>query len=123
MIVTSTAKTFVSSLEDEEIEQYSSDGFVDQPRLVTQSKIKATHVVKDDNWYDDLDADVDSSESSRIKSHLLKGFKQRVQGEQIEKYEQIRRAHMVFRLNGFESVEGQRAMTRAESLVKQVYHE
>jgi hypothetical protein len=63
-------------------------------------------VVKDDNWYDDLDADVDSSESSRIKSHLLKGFKQRVQGEQIEKYEQIRRAHMVFRLNGFESVEG-----------------
>ena len=26
--------------------------------------------------------------------------------EQIEKYEQIRRAHMFFRLNGFDSVEG-----------------
>lgn len=36
----------------------------------------------------------------------MSGYKERVLGEQIEKYEQVRRAHMVFRLNGFESPEG-----------------
>ena len=42
------------------------------------------------------------------------GYKERVLGEQIEKYEQVRRAHMVYRLNGWESEEGSAALERAE---------
>lgn len=47
-------------------------------------------------------------------SEYLSGYKERVLGEQIEKYEQVRRAHMVFRLNGWESEAGAAALERAE---------
>lgn len=47
-------------------------------------------------------------------SEYLTGYKERVLGEQIEKYEQVRRAHMVFRLNGWESEAGAAALERAE---------
>ena len=47
-------------------------------------------------------------------SEYLSGYKERVLGEQIEKYEQVRRAHMVFRLNGWESEAGSAALERAE---------
>jgi len=30
---------------------------------------------------------------------------------------------MVFRLNGFESEEGQKAISKAETLIHQIYHE
>jgi hypothetical protein len=33
----------------------------------------------------------------------LKGFKEKILGDQIERYEKIRRVHMTFRLNGYDS--------------------
>lgn len=56
-------------------------------------------------------------------TEYLSGYKERVLGEQIEKYEQVRRAHMVFRLNGWESEAGAAALERAEQIVKNVYEE
>ena len=56
-------------------------------------------------------------------SEYLSGYKERVLGEQIEKYEQVRRAHMVFRLNGWESEAGAAALERAEQIVRAVYEE
>ena len=56
-------------------------------------------------------------------SEYLSGYKERVLGEQIEKYEQVRRAHMVFRLNGWESDAGTAALERAEQIVRIVYEE
>ena len=56
-------------------------------------------------------------------SEYLTGYKERVLGEQIEKYEQVRRAHMVFRLNGWESEAGAAALERAEQIVRVVYEE
>ena len=44
-------------------------------------------------------------------------------GEQIEKYEQVRRAHMVFRLNGWDSPEAQEALSKTEDIVKKIYTE
>ena len=43
-----------------------------------------------------------------------KGLKEKSQVEQIEKYEQARRAHMFFRLNGFESAEGTAILKETE---------
>jgi len=53
----------------------------------------------------------------------LKGFKEKILGDQIERYEKIRRVHMTFRLNGYDSPQGVRALSRAEAIVKQVYQE
>ena len=53
----------------------------------------------------------------------MRGYKERVLGEQIEKYEQVRRAHMVFRLNGWETEAGAAALVRAEAICKVVYEE
>ena len=44
-------------------------------------------------------------------------------GEQIEKYETVRRAHMIFRLNGWNSKEGKEALEKAEDLIKRIYEE
>ena len=60
----------------------------------------------------------------RIKpSEYLTSYKDRVLGEQIEKYEQVRRAHMVYRLNGWESEAGAAALERAEEISRSVYEE
>ena len=56
-------------------------------------------------------------------TEYLQGFKEKMLGEQIEKYETIRRAHMVFRLNGWESSEGQEALQKAEDLMRRIYTE
>lgn len=48
----------------------------------------------------------------------LKGFKEKILGDQIERYEKIRRVHMTFRLNGYDSPQGVRALARAEAIVK-----
>ena len=42
--------------------------------------------------------------------------------EQIEKHESVRKAHMYYRLNGFESAEGQAVLARAETMVRDKYH-
>ena len=44
-------------------------------------------------------------------------------GEQIEKYEQVRRAHMVFRLNGWDSTQAQAALDRADEIMRKIYTE
>ena len=56
-------------------------------------------------------------------SEYLTGYKERVLGEQIEKYEQVRRAHMVFRLNGWDSEAGAIALERAEQITRNVYED
>jgi hypothetical protein len=62
---------------------------------------------------------VDSAESFGKKhkivgSYLRGGFKERTNVEQIEQYESVRRAHMFFRLNGFDSPDGQKALKKVE---------
>ena len=47
-------------------------------------------------------------------SEYLTGYKERVLGEQIEKYEQVRREHMKYRLNGWDSDAGRAALERSE---------
>ena len=78
--------------------------------------------------YDDLqvDADVDSDESSRKKfkivgSDLVKELKERSNVLQIEQYESVRRAHMFFRLNGFDTPDGFRVLQKIEFVVKEAY--
>ena len=65
----------------------------------------------DQREYDRGDAYPISSSTSSQKApkqfliqsaEYLQGFKEKMLGEQIEKYEQVRRAHMVFRLNGWD---------------------
>lgn len=125
----SQKNAFVSSQDEEDKESsLDSKAYSVQP---TPHHNKKLVVIRDDQWmdcYDDqIEADVDSVDSMPAKiivqNSYLKVYKERVQGEQIERYEQVRRAHMVFRLNGFDSEEGQRAVLKAETLIHQIYHE
>lgn len=73
-----------------------------------------------------LDADVDSMESFGKKSKIVgtsfvKGFKERKNVEQIEQYESVRRAHMFYRLNGFDTPDGFRILQKIEFVVREAY--
>lgn len=56
-------------------------------------------------------------------SNHLKGYKDKILANQIERFEQIRRVHMTFRLNGYDSPQGVKALARAEAICKEVYEE
>ena len=85
---------FVSSKEEEEVK----DGSTLSKNYSTQSAApinKKLVVIRDDQWMDcydeQLEADVDSVDSIPAKiivqNSYLKVYKERVQGEQIERYE------------------------------------
>lgn len=70
---------------------------------------------------DDYDQKQKSTKSSQPSSQ--KGLKDKILGDHIERYEQIRRVHMTFRLNGYDSPEGEKALANAEAMIKKVYKE
>lgn len=86
---------------------------------------KKTIVVEDDDYDSDTFGHFVEVPPGERKRHnqqqYLKKYRETLGGDQIEKYEQIRKAHMTFRLNGFESPQGLLFISRLEGFLREVY--